>query len=85
MLFRSAVERQVAIIYAATNGYMDTVALADVRAYETELYRLLESQHPQILTGIRDKKQLDDQIKGALDAAVKTFSTDFTARKSAAA
>jgi F-type H+-transporting ATPase subunit alpha len=80
-----AVERQVAIIYAATNGYMDTVALADVRAYETELYRLLESQHPAILTGIRDKKQLDDQLKGALDAAVKTFSTDFTARKSAAA
>jgi len=80
-----AVERQVAIIYAATNGYMDTVALADVRAYETELYRLLESQHPAILTGIRDKKQLDDQLKGALDAAVKTFSADFTARKSAAA
>jgi F-type H+-transporting ATPase subunit alpha len=80
-----AVERQVAIIYAATNGYMDTVALADVRAYETELYRLLESQHPQILTGIRDKKQLDDQLKAALDSAVKTFSTDFTARKSAAA
>ena len=60
-----AVERQVAIIYAATNGYMDTVALADVRAYETELYRLLESQHPAILTGIRDKKQLDDQLKAS--------------------
>jgi F-type H+-transporting ATPase subunit alpha len=80
-----AVERQVAIIYAATNGYMDTVALADVRAYETELYRLLESQHPEILTGIRDKKQLDDQLKAALDATVKTFTADFTARKSAAA
>jgi len=80
-----SVERQVAIIYAATKGYMDTVALPDVRAYETELYRFLESRHPEILTGIRDKKQLDDELKGALDGAVKVFSTDFLARKSAAA
>src|SRR3954470_9797714 len=80
-----AVERQVAIIYAATNGYMDAVALADVRAFETEFYRSLEGRHPEILSGIRDKKQLDDQLKGALDAAVKAFSTDFLARKSAAA
>src|SRR5437764_12468399 len=42
-----SVERQVAIIYAATNGYMDGVALPDVRAYETELYRTLESRHPE--------------------------------------
>ena len=80
-----AVERQVAIIYAAINGYMDEVALGDVRAFETELYRALESRHPEILTGIRDKKQLDDQLKGGLDSAVKAFSTDFLARKSAAA
>src|SRR3954469_23672942 len=80
-----AVERQVAIIYAATNGYMDAVALGDVRAFETEFYRSLEGRHPEILSGIRDKKQLDDQLKGALDAAVKAFSTDFLARKSAAA
>src|SRR5471030_2441195 len=80
-----AVERQVAIIYAATNGYMDEVALADVRAFETEFYRALESRHPEILSGIRDKKQLDDQLKGALDSAVKEFSKDFLARKSAAA
>src|SRR6476646_1710735 len=79
------VEKQVAIIFAATNGYMDEVALADVRAYETEFYRALESRHPEILTGIRDKKQLDDQLKGALEGAVKAFSTDFLARKSAAA
>ena len=59
--------------------------LADVRAYETEFYRTLESRHPEILTGIREKKQLDDQLKGALDSAVKAFSTDFLARKSAAA
>src|SRR6201991_1009601 len=39
-----AVERQVAIIFAGTNGYIDNVAIGDVRAYETELYRFIESR-----------------------------------------
>src|SRR5207248_712850 len=60
------VERQVAIIYAGTNGYMDAVALGDARPYETERYRFLESRHPEILSGVREKQQLDDDLKKAL-------------------
>src|SRR6266498_1903979 len=80
-----AVEKQVTIIYAATKGFLDSVAIEDVRAYETELYRTLEGRHPEILAGILQKKQLDDQLKGALDAAVKEFSADFATRKASAA
>jgi F-type H+/Na+-transporting ATPase subunit alpha len=79
------VERQVALIYAGTNGYLDKVALGDVRSFETELYKFIEARHPQVFKDIVAKKQLDDQTKGALDAAVKTFATEFAARKSAAA
>jgi F-type H+-transporting ATPase subunit alpha len=79
------VERQVSIIYAGTKGYLDNVALADVRAFETELYRFMESRHPTVLRGIAEKKQLDDQLRASVDAAVKEFATDFAARKSAAA
>src|SRR5215203_3835189 len=61
-----AVEKQVAIIYAATKGYMDNIALSDARAFESELYRFIESRHPQVFIGIKEKKQLDDQLKGAL-------------------
>src|SRR5207302_6329766 len=39
------VERQVAIIYAGTNGYLDPIAVGDIRAYEDELYRFLDSRH----------------------------------------
>src|SRR5436189_4103366 len=53
------VERQVAIIFAGTNGYLDNIALADLRAYEVELYAFLESRHPQMLKDIAAKKQLD--------------------------
>ena len=80
------VERQVAIIYAGTNGYLDNVALSDVRAFETELYRFIETRHPQLFRGIAEKKQLDDAAEGARStSAVKEFAGDFAARKAAAA
>src|SRR5579862_990371 len=80
-----AIERQVAIIYAGTNGYMDNIAIPDVRAYEIELYQFIESRHSQVIAGIREKKQLDDQLKGALDAVIKEFAADFAGRKASAA
>jgi F-type H+-transporting ATPase subunit alpha len=79
------VERQVALIYAGTNGYLDTIALGDVRSFETELYKFIETRHAQVFKDIVAKKILDDQTKGALDAAVKAFASEFAGRKSAAA
>jgi F-type H+/Na+-transporting ATPase subunit alpha len=79
------VERQVAIIYAGVNGYMDRIAVTDVRAFEVGLYDFIETRHPDVFRGIADKKQLDDQLKGALDAAVKEFAEGFAARKATAA
>jgi len=79
------VERQVALVFAGTNGYLDKVALSDVRAFETELYAFIDARHPEVFRGIAEKKQLDDQLKAALDAAVKAFAGEFTARKATAA
>jgi F-type H+-transporting ATPase subunit alpha len=64
---------------------MDNVALPNVREFETELYRFIESRYPQLFSGIAGKKQLDDELKAALDKAVKEFAGDFAARKTAAA
>src|ERR671910_722787 len=79
-----AVEKQVAIIFAATNGFIDAVAVEDVRRYEEELYRFLETRHPAVLNGIRDKKILDDELKPSLQSALKDFAQTFTAGKQAA-
>src|SRR6476646_10073765 len=79
------VERQIAIIYAGTNGYLDNIATTEVRAFETELYKFIETRHPNVFRGIVEKKQLDDQLKGALDGAVKEFSGEFASRKATAA
>ena len=80
-----AVERQVAIIFAGTNGYLDAVALPDLRAFETELYAYIETRYPQLFSGIAAKKQLDDELKASLTKAVSEFAGDFTARKASAA
>ena len=72
------VEKQVAIVYAATKGFLDNVAIEDVHRYEQDLYRFLETSYPQVLTGIVEKKTLDDEVKGALEAALKEFGSRFT-------
>src|SRR5437870_5176613 len=79
------VERQVAIVYAGTNGYLDGIPVSEARAFETELYEFIETRAPQVFSGIVEKKILDDQLKGELDAVVKEFAASFAARKAAAA
>src|SRR5678815_195901 len=72
------VDKQVAIIFAATKGYLDAIPVEDVRRYEEELYRFLEARAPGVLTGIAEKKILDDEVRGALEAALKEFTSQFT-------
>ena len=66
-------------------SYLDSVALSDVRAFESELYKFIDARHSQIFKDIVAKKQLDDQTKAALDGAVKEFAAQFAARTTAAA
>jgi F-type H+-transporting ATPase subunit alpha len=79
------VEKQVAIIFAATRGYVDGIAVEDVRRYEEELYRFLETRYPNVLTGIANKKVLDDEVRGALEKALEEFGRQFMAGRPAAA
>jgi F-type H+/Na+-transporting ATPase subunit alpha len=80
-----SVERQVAIVYAATKGILDPVAIEDVQRYEQELYRFLETRHPGVLTGLAEKKVLDDDIRAGLESALKEFTQQFTAGAKATA
>jgi F-type H+-transporting ATPase subunit alpha len=72
------VEKQVVIIYAATKGFLDNVELEQVRRYEEDLHRFLETRHPDVLSGIAEKKILDDDLKAKIEAALKEFSQQFT-------
>jgi len=60
------------------------VPIEDVGRYEVDLYRFLESRHSSVLTGIREKKILDDELKAAIEAALKEFGQQFVATTQAA-
>src|SRR5437763_1916529 len=77
------VERQVALVYAGTNGNLDNVALTDVRAFEVELYKFIETRHSGALKTLAEKKQIDDALKADINAALKEFNQQFAARKAA--
>ena len=77
------VEKQVAIIFAATNGYLDEVPVDQVRKFEDDLFRFLESRHPGILSGIAEKKVIDDEAKKGLEDALKEFNKEFAAAPAA--
>ncbi|MGA2712589.1 MAG: F0F1 ATP synthase subunit alpha [Bryobacteraceae bacterium] len=64
------VEKQVAIIFAGTNGLLDDLEVEDCRAFEAELYKFLDNSKPAILAAIRDRKTIDDALKADLTGAI---------------
>ena len=79
------VEKQVVIIFAGTNGFLDSVPVSDLGSYEAELYGFLDVSHAGLLTRIKEKKQLDDQLTADLSAALRDFAEQRAAAGPAAA
>jgi len=77
------VEKQVCIIFAATNKYLDDVPVKAARAFEAGLYRYLDAQAADLLKGIREKKTLDDALKARLHEALKAYKEEFAATAAA--
>jgi F-type H+-transporting ATPase subunit alpha len=73
------VEKQVAILVAATTGKLDDVPTPRVKEFETQLYRFLETERPSILTDLAASKALTDDIASALDEAIDAFRQGFMA------
>ena len=73
------VEKQIVIIYAATNGHLDGLPVAAIQRYERELYAFLEAKHGAVLALLRDRKELADDMKAKIDAALSDFGTLFKA------
>ena len=74
-----AVEKQVVIIWAATNGYVDDLPVAQVRRFEAEFMAYLDVNAPEVLRGIRDTKVLSDDAKAQLKNQVTSFKETFVA------
>ena len=71
------VEKQVSIIYACGNGFLDDMKVEDIRRFEAEFFHYLDNSKPELLGAIREKKELTDEIKGQLKAAINEAKTRF--------
>jgi F-type H+-transporting ATPase subunit alpha len=74
-----AVEKQVAILYAATKGQLDDIPTPRVKEFEYGFYRFLETEQPDILKELAASGSLSDEINSALDDAVAEYRKGFLA------
>jgi F-type H+-transporting ATPase subunit alpha len=72
-----AVEKQVAILWVVTNGYLDDVPTARIKDFEGRFYRFLETEHPAVLETLASKPELTDDIVAKLKDAATTFKQTF--------
>lgn len=68
-----AVEHQVAILYALINGFVDDVEVAQIRNWEKDFHKHLDSSAKEVITLIAEKKELSDEVVLALEKAIKEF------------
>jgi len=72
------VEKQVMIIYASTNGYLDDVPVEEVSSWEVAFYRYMDANHPEIgetivEKSVKGKEKMSDDLLGQLRAAIEEF------------
>jgi F-type H+-transporting ATPase subunit alpha len=79
------VEKQVLIIFAGGNKYLDALEVSDVRRFEQELYPYAETNYPEMLKMLREKKQIDDQLRAEMKKALDAFKETFKATAKAVA
>jgi F-type H+-transporting ATPase subunit alpha len=74
-----AVEKQILIIYAGTNGFVDELPLAALKKYELELYSFVEAKHPDVFTDILKKRELDNDLRAKMSKVLQEFKATFKA------
>jgi F-type H+-transporting ATPase subunit alpha len=70
-------EKQIAIIFAATNGYIDQIELIDIKRFEKEFFLFLDSKYSTLLQKIAEEKEIKDEIQNELTKAIKEFLDSF--------
>lgn len=74
------VEKQVLIIFAGTNGFVDDLPVDRIRQFEEELYEDLDRQDTSVLTEIAEKKALDDALIDSMKSTLSDFKSRFMQR-----
>jgi len=83
-----SMEQEVLIVFVGNQGYLDKLAVDQIKAFERELYSYFESKHSDILEEIKGKRELTDELRGrlikALDQYVEVFNAEHAGATAAA-
>jgi F-type H+-transporting ATPase subunit alpha len=79
------VEKQILIIFAGTNGFLDDLAVSQCRVFEKALYAYLDRQTGTVLDKIREKKALDDSLRQEIKDTLTEFKKRFASQHQGAA
>jgi len=71
------VEKQAVIIYAATNGHIDSYPVEALGKFEEELYHFLDNRYADLVKDLAGKKEITDEIKSKLEEALSAFKSEF--------
>jgi len=80
-----SLEKQIIILYAAVNGYLDAVPVEQVKAYEAALFTFMESRYSTVLPSIGELKDLSEDAEKILVQAISRFTRDFLQQRMASA
>jgi len=75
--------KQILIIFAGTNGFLDDMAIDQLRDFEAELYKYVDTTNAGLLRSIMEKKILDDNLKAEMTKVIKQCKETFVAQKQA--
>jgi F-type H+-transporting ATPase subunit alpha len=74
-----AIEKQVTIIFAGANGYLDDIEVSKVTAFEAGLMSFVDSKYPKIFENIKNSQKIDDDTEALLRKAITDFKESFSA------
>ena len=73
-----SVEKQIAIIFLGTQGFLDEIPLKEIGRLEQEFFQYMETKHANILKDIAAKKKLDEDLQAGLQGACEDFIAGFS-------
>ena len=79
------VEKQIAIVFAGTNGFLDDLAVEDCQPFEAGLYEFMDSSYPSVGSRILEKKQLDEALRTEIRKMLNEYKAKFLAERKAKA
>lgn len=67
------VSKQIIILYAANNGYLDDIPVKEIQRFQKELFAYLDTEPKEAIKEIADKKELDDKLSKKIDKVIESF------------